>query len=144
MVFKELECRRDVTYCKLERKEQLRLIDYFVTGEPARPASELVEDYRNSDIRLPHKLREKIVLKQQNRSEEFFGNIELDESYFGGVRKSKRGRGAAGKILVFGILKLVEKVYTQVIGDTKTSTVRTIICQKIRFDSIIYTDYYWL
>ena len=31
--------------------------------------------------------------------------IEVDESYFGGRRKGKRGRGATGKIPVFGILK---------------------------------------
>ncbi|MCS5623607.1 MAG: hypothetical protein NZ735_06600, partial [Candidatus Marinimicrobia bacterium] len=31
-----------------------------------------------------HKLREKIALKQQDRSEQFGGSIELDESYFGG------------------------------------------------------------
>ena len=33
------------------------------------------------------------------------GQIEVDESYFGGVRKGKRGRGAAGKVAVFGVLK---------------------------------------
>jgi hypothetical protein len=33
------------------------------------------------------------------------GEVEVDESYFGGVRKGKRGRGAAGKIAVFGLLK---------------------------------------
>ncbi len=32
----------------------------------------------------------------------FGGDIEVDESYFGGKRKGKRGRGAAGKIPVFG------------------------------------------
>lgn len=35
----------------------------------------------------------------------FDGEVELDESYFGAVRKGKRGRGAAGKTAVFGILK---------------------------------------
>jgi len=43
----------------------------------------------------------------------------LDESYFGGVRKGKRGRGAAGKVLVFGILKRGEKVYARIVADTK-------------------------
>ena len=33
----------------------------------------------------------------------FGGEIEVDESYFGGKRKGKRGRGAAGKIPVFGL-----------------------------------------
>ena len=31
------------------------------------------------------------------------GEIELDESYFGGRRKGIRGLGAAGKVPVFGI-----------------------------------------
>ena len=35
----------------------------------------------------------------------FDGAIELDESYFGGYRKGRRDRSAAGKIVVFGILK---------------------------------------
>lgn len=45
-----------------------------------------------------------------------FGNeIEVDESYFGSKRKGQRGRGAAGKISVFGLLKRSRKVYTKII-----------------------------
>ena len=33
------------------------------------------------------------------------GEIEIDECYFGGRRKGNRGRGAAGKVPVFGILE---------------------------------------
>ena len=50
------------------------------------------------------------------------GEIEVDESYFGGKRKGKRGRGAAGKIPVFGLLKRGGKMYTKVIDDTKSQT----------------------
>ena len=42
----------------------------------------------------------------------FAGEIEVDESYFGGSRKGNRGRGAAGKVPVFGLLKRGGKVYT--------------------------------
>jgi len=35
----------------------------------------------------------------------FDGAVELDESYFGGVRKGKRDRCAAGKMIVFSLLK---------------------------------------
>ncbi len=45
----------------------------------------------------------------------FAGEIEVDESYFGGARKGKRGRGAAGKISAFGLLKRDGKVYTKII-----------------------------
>ena len=66
----------------------------------------------------------------------------MDESYFGGSRKGKRGRGAAGKVAVFGLLKRGGKVYTQVILDAKTETLMPIIRQKIKPDSIVYTDYW--
>jgi transposase len=131
-----------IKHCKLSIKEQNRLIEYFVAGVPARTAADLVGIHRNSAIRFFHKLREKIALKQQDRSEKFCGKIELDESYFGGVRKGKRGRGAVGKVPVFGILKRGGQVYTQVIEDTKSATLMPIIREKIRPDSIVYTDCY--
>ena len=40
-------------------------------------------------------------MQQQDRNEQSSGAVELDESYFGGVRKGKRGRGAAGRVAVF-------------------------------------------
>ena len=46
--------------------------------------------------------------------ETFDGEIELDESYFGSIRKGKRGRGAGGKTAVFGLLKRNGRVYTAV------------------------------
>ena len=38
------------------------------------------------------------------------GEIELDEAYFGGRRKGKRGRAAAGKSVVFGLLEREHRV----------------------------------
>ena len=113
---------------------------YFVAGATARTAADLVGIHRNSAVRFFHKLREKIALKQQDRSEQFGGAIELDESYFGGVRKGKRGRGAAGKVAVFGILKRGGKVYTQIVLNTKTKSLMPIIRSRIEPDSIVYTD----
>jgi transposase len=68
------------------------------------------------------------------------GEIEADESYFGGSRKGKRGRGAAGKIAVFGLLKRGGKVYTAIISNAKTETLLPIIKERIEPDSIVYTD----
>jgi transposase len=70
------------------------------------------------------------------------GEVELDESYFGGVRKGKRGRGAAGNVPAFGILKRGGKVYTQIIDNTRSDTLMPIIRRKIEPDSIVYTDSY--
>ena len=78
----------------------------------------------------------------QEAHEIFDGAVELDESYFGGTRKGKRGRGAAGKVAVFGILKRGGKVYTKVVNDTKTATLMPLITRKIAPDSVVYTDCY--
>ena len=64
----------------------------------------------------------------------------MDESYFGGRRKGKRGRGAGGKIPVFGLLKRGGRVYTKIIPDASSSTLLPIIERKVVPDSIVYTD----
>ena len=113
---------------------------YFVSGSTARTAAELAGIHRNTAVRFFHKLRSAIALKQHERAAQFTGEIELDESYFGGTRKGKRGRGAAGKVAVFGLLKRGGHVYTQIILDAKTNTLMPIIRQKVKPDSIVYTD----
>jgi transposase len=70
----------------------------------------------------------------------FAGAVELDESHFGGHRKGKRGRGAAGKVAVFGLLKRVCKVYAKVVEDTKADTLRPTIRRKTVPDSDVHTD----
>jgi len=70
----------------------------------------------------------------------FDGSVELDESYFGGARKGKRGRGAADKVVVFGILKRNDKVHTVVVENARTATLMPIIVKKIKPDSIVYID----
>jgi transposase len=70
----------------------------------------------------------------------FEGEIEVDKSYFGGARKGIRGRGASGKVPVFGLLKRGGKVYTKVIPDASSSTLMPIIERKVIPDSIVYSD----
>lgn len=72
----------------------------------------------------------------------FDGEVEVDESYFGGQRKGKRGRGAAGKVAVFGLLKRDDKVYTIAVSNTQTTTLLPIIREQVKPDSIVYTDCY--
>lgn len=74
--------------------------------------------------------------------EMFDGEVEADESYFGGQRKGKRGRGAAGKVAVFGLLKRNGKVYTVTVPNTQTATLFPIIREQVKPDSIVYTDCY--
>ncbi len=70
----------------------------------------------------------------------FGGEIEVDESYFGGRRKGKRGRGSAGKIPVFGVLKRGGRVYTKIMPNATSVTLMPIIEHKVIPDSIVYSD----
>jgi len=70
----------------------------------------------------------------------FDGEVEVDESYFGGRRKGNRGRGALGKVPVFGLLKRNGKVCTVIIPNAKSDNLLPIIGQKVKSDSIVYTD----
>jgi transposase-like protein len=68
------------------------------------------------------------------------GVFECDESYFGGVRKGKRGRGAAGKACVFGILKRGGKVHALPVADPSSRTLLTALKTRVLADSLVYTD----
>jgi transposase len=133
---------------KLRRKSRLSLgvqralLVQFVAGVPARTAADLVGVSRNTSILYFQKLRELIAAKLEEDSPFFSGKIEVDESYFGGYRKGKHGRGASGKVPVFGLLKRGGRVYTVMIPDTKHATLMPIIQKKITPDSVVYTDSY--
>ena len=91
---------------RLSVYKQDRLIEHFVSGSTSRTAAALVGVNKSTAAYFYHRLRDIIVFEIEQESHEFFdGEIEVDESYFGGRRKGNRGRGAAGKILVFGLLK---------------------------------------
>ena len=125
--------------CRISVFKQSKLLEMFVGGVPARTAAELTDVNRHSATLFYRKIREMIAYELDDDSP-FEGEIELDESYFGGHRKGKRGRGAAGKIPVFGLLKRRGKVYTKVIPDASSKTLMPIITRKIQADSIVYTD----
>ena len=113
-------------------------MEHFVAGSTARAAAEIVGVQANTAARFFMRLRQLIAGKLP--SYQLCGEVEADESYFGGARKGKRGRGAAGKVAVFGLLKRGGKVYTAIIPNAKTETTLPIIEEKVTPDSIVYTD----
>lgn len=126
---------------RLSWYKQNKLIEHFVSGTTARCAAELVGVNRKSASYYYMRLREIIAFQIEQESLSIIGGeIEIDESYFGGARKGQRGRGAAGKVPVFGLLKRGGKVYTQIIPDAKRETLLPIIQDKIMLDSVVYSD----
>ena len=130
-----------VRKCRLSKYKQDRLIEHFVSGSTALTSASLCSVNRKTAAFFFLRLREIIVLELEAENEAMFGGeIEVDESYFGGKRKGKRGRGAAGKIPVFGVLKRGGRVYTKIISDDSSETLIPIIKRKVIPDSIVYSD----
>ena len=124
---------------RLSWYKQDRLLEYFIAGSTARFASQLLGFSNKTAAFYFRRLREIIAYELEQESACFFsGEIEVDESYFGGRRKGRRGRDAKGKTLVFGLLKRGCKVYTKVIPDAKGETLIPIIKEKVIPDSSYY------
>ena len=85
-------------------------------------------------------IRYAIVCHSQDAPDMLGGEVEIDESYFGGRRKVKRGRGAAGKVPVFGILERNGRVRVTVVKDVTASTLLGLTVKCVRRGSIVYTD----
>ena len=126
---------------RLSQYKQNKLIELFVAGVTARTAAELVNVNKSTAAYYFHRLR-LLIYQNSSHLEMFDGEVEADESYFGGHRKGKRGRGAAGKTAVFGLLKRNDKVYTVAVPNTQTATLLPIIREQVTPDSIVYTDCY--
>ena len=130
-----------ITHCKLKKKVQKELLRFFVLEVTARSAADILGIQPNSVILFYRKIRMVISHYLALVADEVLeGPVELDESYFGGRRKGRRGRGAAGKVVIFGILKRNGRVYTVVVNNAKSDTLMPVIKQKIMSDSIVYTD----
>jgi transposase len=124
---------------RLSQAKRDRLLEHFVAGTTARAAAELVGVHRNTAASYYTRLR-RVIAEEMEKASPVFGEVEVDESYFGGERKGKRGRGAAGKVPVFGLLKRGGKVYTVMIPNARTATLMPIMERMILPDSIVYTD----
>jgi transposase len=123
---------------RLSPRRQNRLLEHFVAGTTARAAAEIIGVQPNTAIRFYMRLS--FLIASQLPSYELNGEVEADESYFGGIRKGKRGRGAAGKVAVFGLLKRGGKVFTAIVPNARTETLLPIIEERVTPDSIVYTD----
>ena len=104
----------------------------------ARAAALLVGVQGRTTVVFFPRLPQLIASKQESFL--LSGEIEADESYFGCVRQGRRGRGAAGKVPVFGLFKRGDRVYTAIIPDAKAKTFIPIMREKVTPDSIVYTD----
>ena len=98
-------CLKQKSLSKLRR--EISIMKGFYLQQPTyRLASDLNLDVKVV-TRIYQRLREVLFHVAELEGAKLISEIELDESYFGGKRKGLRGRGAAGKRIVSGLLERV-------------------------------------
>ena len=116
------------------------ILKYFSLDLEATKISELTGVSRITVNKYSKKIRERIAEYCEAESP-FSGEVEVDESYFGARRvKGKRGRGAQGKTIVFGLLKRGGKVFTEIVPDCSRDTLQGIIRGKVDPETVIHSD----
>jgi transposase len=122
-----------------ERKFQ-QIVRLFSADLDASQIAELTGLNRNTVNRYLSKIRQHLVEYCDVHSP-FSGEVEVDESFFGARRiKGKRGRGAFGKTIVFGIFQRNGYVYTEIVPNCSKATLKAVIRGKVELKSIIYSD----
>lgn len=117
-----------------------QLVRLFALDLQATQIAEVTGLNRNTVNRYLRGIRTPIALFG-DASTPFAGEIEVDESYFGARRiQGKRGRGAFGKTVVFGVFKRNGCVYTEIVPDCSKTTLQGIIRGRVTLDSVIYSD----
>jgi transposase-like protein len=116
------------------------LIKLFSLDLSAQQIAILTKLNRNTVNRYLKLIRKRIAELCESETP-FKGEIEVDESYFGAKRvRGKRGRGAAGKTPVFGILQRKGKVYTEIVPDCAKATLQGIIRGRVSPENVIHSD----
>ena len=119
-------------------REILRL---FCIDIEASKVAQITGLSRPSINRIFDAMRKRISEDCERLSPFDTGEVELDESYFGAKRvRGIRGRGAKGKIPVFGMLKRGGKVYTQVVKNCSMASIMPIIEEQAAKSMTVYTD----
>ena len=122
-----------------------KIIRCFCADIKASKTAIILNINRNTINRYYNLFRNLIYSNQLSESEKLFGNIEVDEAYFGAKRvrgqsgKRKRGRGTL-KQPVFGIFERNGRVYTEIVPNCKKDTLQALIIGKISLDSVIHSD----
>ncbi|WP_417515812.1 IS1595 family transposase [Minwuia sp.] len=88
--------------------------------------------------RMGHKIRE--LMTKAESFEMLAGHVEMDEAYVGGRRPGKRGRGAAGKTIVMGMVERNGKTRAKVIPNVKKTTLREVTLANVEKGSVVSTD----
>lgn len=125
---------------RISEKKFRQLLRYFAMDFTATDTALLTGITIRSVNSIYLKLRRHIAIVCEQQSP-LAGAVEVDESYFGARRvRGKRGRGAYGKTIVFGLLKRYGRVYTEIVSDCTKATLQAVIRGRIAPETVIHSD----
>ncbi len=124
---------------RLPESTKRRLVELFAFGVPVY-RQRFREDGSSAAKERFYRLLRACCAYREGLREPFEGALECDESTFGGSRHGKRGWGAAGKVIVFGIIKRNGMVKASPIAAHDKVSVMGEIQAHTRPGSLYYTD----
>jgi len=126
---------------KISTQKRNKIFACFCEDITATATAKLAGVNRNTVNYYYNKIRKILLLESLQEGGIETGEFELDESYFGAKRvRGKRGRGAAGKTPVFGLLKRGGRVFVKIVKNCSKEELLPIIQGKILEKSVVYTD----
>lgn len=145
--------RRKCKKCgkKFTARKKTRRLSNVLLKEIARlfwllvPAARVARDLgvnRNTVMRYYTLIRKGVASEREKELDQLAGEVEVDEAYFGGVSKGKRGRGAGGKCPVFGLLKRNGEVRVVFPKRLDRATLHAAIKANVMPQSWVYSDSY--
>ena len=136
MAYKNRYYRRS----RIAEKKFRQIVRYFSLDFSASDTARLSGISVRSINSIYIKLRQRLAQECESHAC-IAGQVEVDESYFGPKRiRGKRGRGAGGKTIVFGLFKRNGWVYTEIVPDVRKRTLQAVIRGKVSLESVIHSD----
>ena len=126
---------------RLSERDKSKLLEYFVPGVAAYRARFRAPCSRPTTERFYRQIRAVMAISEELAAP-FEGAIECDETMLGGRRRGKRGWGASGKVLIFGMLKRDGVVRVFAVPNRQKATLLPLIVQHTSPGSLFYTDEY--
>jgi transposase-like protein len=125
---------------RISRAKFRQLLKLFALDLTATQIAAVTSLNRNTVNRYVRLIRQAVAAHCERESP-FSGEVELDESYFGARRvRGKRGRGARGKTIVFGIYKRNGRVFTEIVPNCTKAQLQAIIRGRVELSATIHTD----
>ena len=125
---------------KISEKKIRQIVKLYSIDLDASQITKISGLNRNTINRYLTGIRKRIAEFCESQSP-FLGEVEVDESFFGARRiKGKRGRGAFGKTIVFGIFKRNGSVFTEIVPDCRRATLQGVIRGRVDLESVIHSD----